>query len=192
MGSLPVECTCRLERPCLLKASTHGKKTWCDVSYRRSKFVSASGNWRFAVPRLGWHQYHRHHHHCDACVGSETQEKSAYCCGECAASYTVPAACLHLCLVVVRHGGGNGIAVFCSLRISLAQSTCRPSGFVAISLRLLSFHASAMSFTGGALWGDIVEVKILNNMIASRGNANSGQVSRLELSSRGPMNDILR
>jgi len=49
-----------------------------------------------------------------------------------------------------------------------------------------------MSFTGGALWGDIVEVKILNNMIASRGNANSGQVSRLELSSRGPMNDILR
>jgi len=57
---------------------------------------------------------------------------------------------LHLCLAVVRHGGGNGIAVFCSLRISLAQSTCRPSGLVAISLRLLSFHASAMSFTGGA------------------------------------------
>ena len=53
--------------------------------------------------------------------------------------------CLYLCLVVVRHGGG--IAVFCSLRISLAQSTCRPSGLVAISLRLLSFHASAMSFT---------------------------------------------
>ena len=56
--------------------------------------------------------------------------------------------CLYLCLAVVRHGGG--IAVFCSLRISLAQSTCRPSDFVAISLRLLSFHASAMSFTGGA------------------------------------------
>jgi len=191
MGCPQVDCSSRLERPCLLKASTHRNNTWCDVYYRQSIFVAA-GDWSCAHPRLHWHQHHHHHHRWGACVGSETQEKSAYRCGECAASYTVPAACLHLCLEVVRHGGGNGIAVFCSLRISLAQSTCRPSGFVAISLRLLSFHASAMSFTGGALWGDIVEVKILNNMIASRGNANSGQVSRLELSSRGPMNDILR
>ena len=89
MGCLHVECSCRLERFQHLQSCTLRNNTWCDVYYRQSKFVAAS-DWSCAHPRLHWHQHHHHYHRCDACVGSETQEKSASRCGECAASYTVP------------------------------------------------------------------------------------------------------